>query len=76
MLAEFLLAITVRIFVGVIVMVLPWSPLWDNDHLFQAVPHLATLMSYGATRGIISGLGLMNLWIAVDDTLHRSERHR
>ena len=75
LLGEFLLAITVRIFVGVIVLVLPWSPLWDNNHLLQAFPHLATLLSYGATRGVVSGMGLMNLWIAVDDTLHRSERH-
>ena len=72
LLAEFLLAITVRIFVGVIVMVLPWSPLWDSNHVLQTFPHLATLLSYGATRGVVSGLGLMNLWIAVDDTLHRS----
>lgn len=75
LLAEFLLAITVRIFIGVIVLVLPWSPLWDNNHLLQAFPHLATLLSYGATRGVFSGVGLMNLWIAVDDTLHRDERH-
>jgi len=73
--AEFLLAIMVRIFVGVIVLVLPWSPLWDNNHLLQSYPHVATWLSYGATRGIVSGIGLLDLWIAVDDTLHRSERH-
>ena len=53
LLAEFLLAITVRIVVGVIVMVLPWSPLWDNNHWLQAFPHFAALLSYGATRGIV-----------------------
>jgi hypothetical protein len=73
--AEFLLAIMVRIFIGVILLVLPWSPLWDNNHLLQAYPHVAALLSYGATRGIVSGIGLLDLWIAVDDTLHRSERH-
>jgi hypothetical protein len=56
-------------------LVLPWSPLWDNNHLLQAYPHVAALLSYGATRGIVSGIGLLDLWIAVDDTLHRSERH-
>ncbi len=76
LLAEFLLAITVRVVVGVIVMVLPWSPLWDNNHVLQAYPRFAALLSYGATRGIVSGVGLMNLWIAVDDTLHRGERRR
>jgi len=72
---EFLLAIMVRIFIGVILLVLPWSPLWDNNHLLQTFPHIAAWASYGATRGIVSGLGLLNLWIAIDDTLHRGERH-
>ena len=75
MIAEFLLAIMVRIYIGVSVLVLPWSPLWDNNHLLQAAPRLAAFLSLGAVRGIVSGLGLMNLWIAVDDTLHRNERH-
>ena len=73
--AEFLLAIMVRIFIGVIVLVLPWSPLWDNNHLLQEYPRLATFFSYGATRGVISGLGLLNLWVAVEETLHRGSRH-
>ena len=75
LLTEFLLTITVRIFIGVIVLVLPWSSLWDSNHLVQAFPHLATVLSYGAARGIVSGIGLLNLWIAVDDTLHRGAQH-
>ena len=72
---EFIVAVMVRIFLGVIVLVLPWSPLWDNNHLLQTWPHLGHFMSFGATRGVLSGIGLLNLWAAVDDTLHRGERH-
>jgi hypothetical protein len=72
---EFLLAVMVRIFIGVFVLVLPWSPLWDGNHLLQGHPAITAFLSYGAVRGIFSGLGLLNLWIAVDDTLHRDERH-
>ncbi len=75
MAAEFLLAIMVRIFIGVIVLVLPWSPWWDSNHWLQEFPRLAQLFSLGATRGVFSGIGLLNLWVAVDDTLHRSQRH-
>ena len=75
MAAEFLLAIMVRIFIGVIVFVIPWSPLWDSNHFLQDFPSIAQFFSFGATRGVISGLGLLNLWVAVDDTLHRSQRH-
>jgi hypothetical protein len=73
---EFLLAVMVRIFIGVILVFMPWyPPVWDNNQLLHPYPHLAIWLSYGAVRGIISGLGLLNLWIAIDDTLHRGERH-
>jgi hypothetical protein len=28
---------------------------------------------YGAVRGVISGLGVLNLWIAVDEAVHYRE---
>jgi hypothetical protein len=30
---------------------------------------------YGAVRGVVSGLGLLNLWIAVTEALHFRGRH-
>jgi hypothetical protein len=72
---EFIVAIMVRIFIGVIVLVLPWSSLWNNNPLLLSYPHLSEFLSYGATRGVFSGIGLLNLWIAVDDTLHRGDQH-
>ena len=75
MAAELLVVIMVHIVAGVIVFVLPWSPLWDNNHLLQQFPRLAQFFSYGAVRGVISGIGLLNFWVAVDNTLHRSQRH-
>jgi hypothetical protein len=72
---EFIVAIMVRIFIGVIVLVLPWSSLWNNNPLLLSYPHLSEFLSFGATRGVFSGIGLLNLWVAVDDTLHRGDRH-
>ena len=43
---------------------LPW---------LAADPHSAAMLTDGALRGLISGLGLLNLWIALRDAIHRNE---
>jgi hypothetical protein len=70
---ELFLYVVLRIYIGVIVLVLPWTPLWTNNHLFNYFPHVSSLLMAGAVRGIISGLGLLNLWIAVDEAVHYRE---
>ena len=68
---ELYLYIIIRIYIGVIVLVLPWySPLWADNQLLNHYPRVAGFLMYGAVRGVISGLGLLNLWIAVDEAVH------
>jgi uncharacterized protein involved in exopolysaccharide biosynthesis len=51
--------------------VLPWyAPLWADNQLLTYFPRVGTFLMYGAVRGMISGLGLLNLWIALDEALH------
>ena len=51
----------------------PWSrAIWDQNPLFVQFPTFGTYAANGAVRGIVSGLGLLNLWIAFHDAL----RHR
>lgn len=70
---EFFLHVILRIYIGVIVLVLPWTPLWASNRLLNYFPRIATLLMYGAVRGVISGLGVLNLWIAVDEAVHYRE---
>lgn len=71
--AELFLRIVIRIYVGVLIFLLPWSKFWDRNPLFLAHPDLGVFASYGAVRGIVSGLGLLNLWIAVTDAIYHRE---
>jgi hypothetical protein len=71
--AELFLRVVIRIYVGVLVFLLPWSKFWDRNPLFLAHPGLGGFAAYGAVRGIISGLGLLNLWIAVTDAIYHRE---
>jgi hypothetical protein len=68
---ELYLYVVIRIYIGVIVLVLPWyAPLWADNQLLNHFPRLATFLMYGSVRGIVSGLGLLNLWIAVIEAVN------
>jgi hypothetical protein len=70
---ELYLRVLLRMYIGLAVCYAPWSHLfWDQNPLFVQYPTLSIYAANGAVRGIISGLGLLNLWIAFQDAI----RHR
>lgn len=59
------------VYLGVLVTVLPWwSRLWDHNSWIQARPALAAVLGNGAVRGLISGLGLLDIWIGISEAVH------
>ena len=59
------------VYLGVLVMVLPWwSRIWDHNAFIQARPTLRTILHNGAVRGLISGLGLLDIWIGISEAVH------
>ena len=66
------------VYLGILVMVLPWWPrIWDQNAWIQARPALAAILHNGAVRGIISGLGLLDIWIGISEAVHyRDVRHQ
>ena len=70
--AELFLRVLLRMYIGIAICVAPWWPLfWDQNPLFTQFPGLAVYAVHGAVRGIISGLGLLNLWIAFRDAIRQ-----
>jgi hypothetical protein len=73
---ELCLYVVIRIYIGIIVLVLPWyPPLWADNELINHFPRLATFLMYGAVRGMVSGLGLLNLWIAIVEAVQFRKTH-
>jgi hypothetical protein len=81
--SELFLRVLLRMYIGLAVCYLPWSAkvltffpwsrdLWEQNPLFVQFPTLGIYAANGAVRGLVSGLGLLNLWIAFQDAL----RHR
>ncbi|HEX8811615.1 MAG TPA: hypothetical protein VF742_06450 [Terracidiphilus sp.] len=71
--SELFLRVLLRMYIGIAIAYAPWSPLfWDQNPLFARFPNLAVFAAHGAVRGLVTGLGLLNLWIAFRDAV----RHR
>lgn len=61
---EVIVRIIVRLYLGLLVLALPWLPLWTQNNLFTYSPVLLTLADSGFFRGMVSGLGLLNIILA------------
>jgi hypothetical protein len=79
--AELSLRVLLRVYIGLAIVYAPWSGhvltylpwsriLWDHNPIFVQFPTLGMYAANGAVRGIVSGLGLLNLWAAFSDALH------
>jgi hypothetical protein len=70
---ELFLRVMLRMYIGLAVCYAPWShTFWDQNPIFLQFPSISVFAAHGAVRGIVSGLGLLNLWIAFHDAI----RHR
>ena len=54
---------------GLILVFLPWTLLWDNNFFLTLERGWTEFWMSSYTRGAVSGLGLLNLWIAVQESL-------
>jgi len=59
--------IFVCLFVGIILIVGPWTSFWTSNSLLANHPQVQAFLSYDFVRGLISGLGLVDLWMAVTE---------
>ena len=73
--AELFLRVGLRMYIGLAVCYAPWSHMfWDQNPIFLQFPTLAIFAANGAVRGVVSGLGLLNLWIAFQDALRQRDK--
>jgi hypothetical protein len=52
---------------GIVLVLFPWSSMWDRNYFFALAPQWATVFSSSYLRGAISGLGVINVWIALSE---------
>ena len=47
--------------VGLLLVLVPWSPIWERNYFLDAVPALEGFARSGFVRGAVTGLGIVNL---------------
>lgn len=57
-------------YVGALLTVLPWSQrYWDGNGWLLMHPAIQTVLEKGWVRGVVSGIGLLDVWIGVSELL-------
>ena len=60
--------------VGLVLAVAPWTSLWESNWLLQPWPAARSLLLSGFARGAVTGLGLVNVVVALADVRARLVR--
>jgi hypothetical protein len=62
--------------VGIILTVLPWTRLWTENSLLLGFPAVKEFVNHGFVRGLVSGLGLIDIWMGVVEAVTYRESSR
>jgi len=62
--------------VGVFLVILPWRPEWTHNYLALSYPGLRQFVASGFVRGVVSGLGMLDIWIGFWEAVHYREEKR
>jgi hypothetical protein len=70
------LLVVTCIYIGLILAVLPWLPYWQENRFLALLPERwVAWLQQGSVRGVVSGLGLLDIWIGLSEAVHwRSRR--
>jgi len=59
---------------GVLLIILPWTPKWTDNPLLLSVPQLRPFVANGFVRGLCSGLGVLDLWLGFWEAIYYHEK--
>lgn len=57
-----------------VLLVIPWTLLWTENSLLVDYTQLRLWLSSGIARGIVSGLGILDIWIGIWQAVHYRDR--
>lgn len=55
---------------GMLLAVLPWTPVWSNNGLVADSHMLKSLLQGNFIRGLVTGCGLVDIWIGIWQAVH------
>lgn len=58
---------------GLFLLILPWSSFWERNYFIYQYPEVGRWLLNHYCRGAISGVGLIDLYLAFNETIHFRE---
>jgi hypothetical protein len=55
---------------GVLLAILPWTPMWNQNSFLAAYPGLRSFAQHNFVRGIATGVGWVDIWIGIWEAVH------
>ena len=55
---------------GMLLAVLPWTRVWTDNSLVAAHPGWRAFLQDNFVRGVITGIGLVDVWIGIWEAVH------
>jgi hypothetical protein len=66
--------VAICLYVGALLLALPWTRFYDENHLLALLPQrVSNVAQSGAVRGLISGFGLLDIWIGLSEAIYYRE---
>lgn len=56
-----------------ILVVVPWTHAWSNNGLVLNYPRIRELLSMNFVRGVVTGIGLLDIWAGMWQAIHYKE---
>ena len=70
----FILYVVVCLEVGIFLVLVPWSAIWERNYFLEAYPSLREILLAPTLRGAVAGLGLANIYMGLIEVLNRRRR--
>ncbi len=67
----FLLYVLVCLEVGIFLILVPWSVIWERNYFLQAYPALVPVVLDPVFRGAVTGLGIANVYLVLHEVAGR-----
>jgi hypothetical protein len=71
--ANLFLGVMIHLYFGLFLFFIPWTQWWTMNRFLLYFAPVAHISHNGAVRGMISGLGLLNLWVGLAEAIHYKE---
>ena len=73
---RFALVIKVVIYIeiGMVLAILPWIRVWTDNGLILSFPHARAFLQQNFVRGLVTGIGLVDIWIGIWEAVHYRDR--